>query len=190
MINIRLTYSVLINTYKFLSVLLWLILRGCALPLHSFSHSCMNKYPFPAHVGYTHTCPLLRVQVHLQWEMWVLQLYEYLFCSIQSTDPHVSEETPHKVTFHSWSIAACCTCACQVQASNRIFCRGAATPGLCEGYEADKSASSGVRLGFHCCYVTKQCKCLSCPVTIFHTAFILLFKLFFSVHSNFKQMSL
>ena len=41
------------------------------------------------------------------------------------------------------------------------FCREAAPPGLCEGHDADKSASSGVRLGFHCCCVMKVSPVLS-----------------------------
>lgn len=61
-----------------------------------------------------------------------------------------------------------------------MFCREAAPPGLHEGHDAGKAASSGVRLGSHCFCVMVS------PV---HAAFIHLFKLSFSADGHFKQIS-
>lgn len=164
MINITLTYSMLINIYKFLSVLLSLSPRSSVLPLHAYSHGGIHGYLSPAHVGYMHTYPLLGVQVYLVTRIWSGRCgYSSFICTWAAPHnpliPHASKGAPHRVT-HSTLKVSLLVAPLYGRSTNwqegrllTAFCREAAPPCLCESCDADNAASGGVRLGFHCCCV-------------------------------------
>lgn len=160
----------MLNTYKFLSVL-WLIPRSSALPLHAYSRSCMHKYSSPAHVGYMHTHPLLGVQVYLFTHICSGRCrYSSFICT--SAAPHNPlihmSARRHPTRSHSTLEVLLLVAPMYGGLTNQLecklltaFCREAAPPCLCEGHGADKAASSGVRLDFHCCCVMKVSPVLS-----------------------------
>lgn len=103
----------------------------------------------------------LPVHMHLQWEMWVLGLYVYLYSSTQSLI-HIPARR-HLTRSHSALEILLLVAPMYDRLTNQLECRLCTVfcPGLCEGHDADKSASSGVRLGFHCCCVVKVSPVLS-----------------------------
>lgn len=131
----------------------------------------MHKHPSPAHVGYIHTHPLLQVQVYPFMRICSERCGCSSFICTCAGPRNLLMHMPARrrpTRSHSTLKVLLLVPPVYGRLTNQLECRlltafwrKAVPPGLCEGHDADKAASSGVRLGFHCCCVMKVSSVLS-----------------------------